>query len=839
MRGRARQAAGRHKRKLSRKWRKQRARLKLRHSNAFYLFLGLIMCIGPPLLIGGAGCLGEAAWLQATVGQDRTVYARSVEQWGQLERERFRHAAPAAFLNTSLPGSAVGLLELSELTMEPVASRLEGGEPYLPLRYALSPTLRYNDLRYHSHRTVVSIGLELHASAGPGREVDGNMARAARMRVGAVSPVPLIRERHEHSTSLRCTAGKGIYDFRHNRCTKFEVLRKLCVALHPRPVQATGTAEAPWSLAENAGSAGCEPPGGDRSLPPSLAPVHVLSEADADDEDDENGDGTSTVGGNGWGLGVFRLGPTAGPPAPPPLAGTLYEQVYLGEFLEQTLSGEVAVVVISTAEPGFVASTLPSLAELGSGAVMPTPWLPVRLSFPLMMLGAAMSVPWCVCVSRSREATQLEHENFGIGRELGLHGSASDDEANEMDDLFADLEGGERTGERAPLLGVGLGGQASRHRRWQPPMVQQQAGRLKSSPATAVASDPLVREGAAVRSTRQEHDVTKHPSSSTRISVSGSSSNSGLAGRLESTAFPDVAIGGADFIHFASELGVNLATEPFAHESIVSALRAPLPAPWSAHPTPVDATPAECGSVYYYNADSQQSTYLHPLLQQTRFVITRQRQEHQRRLVGSGVAGERWPALPSSTVAQQDDSAGSSKKNVGDDLGQLTPEIDNVASGGSIAWEARRRQLEIAAESPELGYADPWADPSGDEKDATPRAPLGNDATAGYIDSWAARQQQGQTQSPEEYLSSEGGLAAAVDSSDGTTSMLMPPGSDNLEARLAFLAEPQMSYAANPASTPTPAIRTNLHTAPEMRGDILAPPMARQLEARLASLDSV
>eukprot|EP01043_Picozoa_sp_COSAG02_P015640 COSAG02_NODE_671_length_18661_cov_9.755953_4_plen_800_part_00 len=798
------------------------------------------MCVGPPLLIGGAGCLGQAAWLQATVGHDRTVYARSVDQWGQLERERFRYAAPAAILNTSLPDAAVGLLELSELTMEPVASRLDGGEPYLPLRYALSPTLRYNDVRYHSHRSMVSVGLELHASGGNSRDVDGHVVRAARVRVGAVSPVPLIRERHEHSTSLRCTAEKGIYDFRHNLCTKFEVLRKLCVALRPRPthVQSIGTTEAPWSLAENAGSAGCEPPAGDRPPASSSAPIHVLNEADADDEDDENGDGTTTVGGNGWGLGVFGMGPTAGAPPPPPLAGTLYEQVYLGEFLEQTFSGEVAIVVISTAEPGFVATTLASLAERGAGALMPTSSLPVRLSFPLMMMGAAMSMPWCVCISRSREATQQEHEDSGVGREHGFHGSGSDGDLNEMDDLFADLEGGERTGERVPLLGLGLGGQASRHRRWQPPMIQQPADRSTPSSAAAVAMDPVVHQGASVSSTRREHARTmQHPTLSTSIDVGGSSSNSSLAGRLESTAFSSVDVGGADFIHFASELGVNLATEPFAHESIVSALRAPLPAPWSSHPAPADAPPGECGSVYYYNADSQESTYLHPLLQQTRFVVTRQRQEHERRLAGSAAAGKPWPAQSSATVAQQArDGTGRSKQNVGDELGQITPEKDNAASGGSVAWEARRLQLEIAAESPELGYADPWADPSGDEKDATPRAPVGNDATAGYIDSWAAQQQQGQTHSPEEYLSSEVGATAAIDTSDDT--MLMPPGSHNFEARLAFLAEPEMSYAAIPPSAPMTAPTTDLHTDPEMGEGILAPPMARELEARLASLHS-
>lgn len=340
MRGRAQQAASRHKRKLGRKWRKQRTRLKLRHSNAFYLFLVLIMCIGPPLLIGGAACLAQSAWLQATVGHDRSVYARAVEQWGQLERDRFRHAGPAVTLNTSLPAAARGVLELLELTMEPVASRLEGGEPYLPLRYALSPTLRYSDLQYHSHRAAVSLGLELHASPGPGREVDGHVAQGARVRVGTLPPVPLIRERHERTTSQRCNADKGMYDFRHNKCTKFEVLRKLCVALRPRPVQSGGN-EAAWSLAINAGSAGCEPPAGVvRLLPPSLTPA----EDAADDEDDEDGDGATAVGGHGWALGVFGLGGTGGAPAPPPVAGTLYEQVYLGEFLEQTLSGEVAVV---------------------------------------------------------------------------------------------------------------------------------------------------------------------------------------------------------------------------------------------------------------------------------------------------------------------------------------------------------------------------------------------------------------------------------------------------------------------------------------------------------------
>ena len=61
-------------------------------------------------------------------------------------------------------------------------------------------------------------------------------------------------------------------------------------------------------------------------------------------DDDEDGDGATAVGGHGWALGVFGLGGSGGAPAPPPVAGTLYEQVYLGEFLEQTLSCEVAVV---------------------------------------------------------------------------------------------------------------------------------------------------------------------------------------------------------------------------------------------------------------------------------------------------------------------------------------------------------------------------------------------------------------------------------------------------------------------------------------------------------------
>ena len=163
-------------------------------------------------------------------------------------------------------------------------------------------------------------------------------------------------------------------------------------------------------------------------------------------------------------------------------------------------------MVISTAEPGFVASTLASLAELGTGALMPTSWLPMRLSLPLLLMGGAMSMPWCVCISRSREATIQERKVSGLGEgcgsendtgQRGIHDFSSDDDANEMDDLLADLEGGERASERAPLLGVGLGGQASRHRRWQPPLIRQQAGGLGSTAVAAVAKDPVARQGAA------------------------------------------------------------------------------------------------------------------------------------------------------------------------------------------------------------------------------------------------------------------------------------------------------------------------------------------------------
>lgn len=459
-----------------------------------------------------------------------------------------------------------------------------------------------------------------------------------------------------------------------------------------------------------------------------------------------------------------------------------------------------------------------------------------------------MSMPWCVCISRSREATIQERKVSGLGEgrgsendtdQRGIHDFSSDDDANEMDDLLADLEGGERASERAPLLGVGLGGQASRHRRWQPPLIRQQAGGLGSTAVAAVAKDPVARQGAAATSTRWEHAMTtQDPASTPGFSIS--SSNNGLAGRLESTALPTVDVGGADFIHFASELGVNLATETYAHESILAALSAPLPAPWSAHPAPSEAPAGESGSVYYYNADSQESTYLHPLLQQTRFVVTRQRQEHERRFAGSSDASHRRPDLfgPSISIAQQADTTGQSSNtpvSIGEDLGQTTFQKDSAASGGSAVWEARRRQLEIAAESPELGYADPWAEPSANEKDATPQVPVVGDATptAGYIDSWAAQQQQEQTQVPEEHLWSD--VGAAGDSHDGT--ILMPPGSRQLEARLASLAAPDEFFATDHSSVS--ASSTFSRTTPNMAGNILAPPMAPQLEERLASLDTV
>lgn len=839
MRSKARQAASKHRRKLDRRWRKQRARLKLRHSNAFYLFLGLIMCIGPPLLIGGAACLTQAAWLQATVGRDRTAYAKAVEQWGQLERERFRHAAPALILNTSLPGALTGMLELHERAVQPVVSRLEGGDAYLPLRYALSPMLRYSNLQYHSHRAVATLGLELYASAGPTRDDDGQVVPSARVRVGTVPSVSLIRERHERTTSVHCTAGKGIYDFRHNLCTKFEVLRKLCVALRPRPIQSAED-EAAWLLVQNTGAAGCEPPAGARSTPQALPPAHVPSELDAD-EDDQDGDGATTIGGNGWGLSVFSMGATTGAPPPPPLAGTLYEEVYLGEFLEQTLSGEIAIVIISAGEPGFVATTLASLSTLEIGAVMPTSWVPVRLSFPILLMGGAMSIPWCVCITRSRQATLEERGAGGDSSESGGGPSYnfSSDDADEMDDLFADLEGGDRTNERVPLLGVGLGGQASRHRRWQPPMINQQMATGGSRPAAA--SNPRLQQESS--STRRNHGAPMEHQAPTSVTVSGTS-NSNLAGRLESTALPTVDVSGADFIHFASELGVNLATEPFAHDSIVAALRAPLPAPWSAHPTPPDAPTGESGSVYYYNADSQESTYSHPLLEQTRFVVTRQRQEQHRGLKDSSsigfVSGRRTMATRtiSPSTLQQPAFASVGSNQSGPDLAQAVPETDDTASGASAAWEARRRQLEIAAESPELGYADPWADPGGSEEDVSPKVPPGRDVTVGYIDSWAAQQQvheQEQARSPEHFAPT--GLparepigAAAIDSGNGT--ILMPPGSHNFEARLASLS----GSSGIPKPTNSSRHIMPAPTPAEVSG-ILAPPMAQQLEARLASLE--
>ena len=67
-------------------------------------------------------------------------------------------------------------------------------------------------------------------------------------------PLPLIRERREHSTSLHCTTSKGVYDFRHNVCTKFEVLRRLCLVMRP------GRSASGWSLADNPGAVGCELP---------------------------------------------------------------------------------------------------------------------------------------------------------------------------------------------------------------------------------------------------------------------------------------------------------------------------------------------------------------------------------------------------------------------------------------------------------------------------------------------------------------------------------------------------------------------------------------------------
>ena len=64
-------------------------------------------------------------------------------------------------------------------------------------------------------------------------------------------------------------------------------------------------------------------------------------------------------------------------------------------------NGEVEIVLISADDPDFVASTLPSFRMLGVGAHTPEPWLSARLALPMLLLGCAMSAPWCLCVQRS------------------------------------------------------------------------------------------------------------------------------------------------------------------------------------------------------------------------------------------------------------------------------------------------------------------------------------------------------------------------------------------------------------------------------------------------------
>lgn len=238
----------------------------------------------------------------------------------------------------------------------------------------------------------------------------------------------------------------------------------------------------------------------------------------------------------------------------------------------------------------------------------------------------------------------------------------------------------------------------------------------------------------------------------------------------------------------------------------------------------------EGGSVYYYNSDSQESTYQHPLLQQAKFAVDRQRQEHERSVshhAGGSYSASRPPAAPPAERRQP------LPLPVLHPL-PVTPEQPQAQENSeqSAAWEARRQQLELAAGSPELGYADPWATQGdADEHASSPRV-LGRgasidaaDLTAGYIDSWATQEEH----SPP---GSQPGLGqgVSIDAPAGfepePEQLLTPPGMGGLEARLARMAAPETPPSATAPATPsfTPAARR------------LTPPTTRELEARLASL---
>ena len=67
-RQKAREKKARAKRRLRSSWHRQRARLKLRHGDCYYLFLCCIMALGPVVLLAGVAGVGQAAWLTLTIG---------------------------------------------------------------------------------------------------------------------------------------------------------------------------------------------------------------------------------------------------------------------------------------------------------------------------------------------------------------------------------------------------------------------------------------------------------------------------------------------------------------------------------------------------------------------------------------------------------------------------------------------------------------------------------------------------------------------------------------------------------------------------------------------------
>eukprot|EP01049_Picozoa_sp_SAG25_P012508 SAG25_NODE_1703_length_2518_cov_2.019430_1_plen_670_part_10 len=375
--------------------RRMRRGLKLgsRHSNLFYVFLACIMVVGPPMLLTGGGATAQYVWIAVTFGTEASRYTAAVEQWGLAERERFQRAAPAFVLNSTLPGVSVAPTSALALPAQPEPSRVAGGHAYLPLRYSLRPPVVFYGIKWREHLEVVKtaaaggaarhqsrdeLGFGLYASTGQRHGSSGGAADTTRHWVAAVQPLPLLRERRERMASVRCGDERGLYDFRSNICTKMQQLRRICVVIRPTALSGLNSlvGASGWTLVSNHAGVGCDT---------AVYPGGVKTVADTVHWGAEGGGGKR--GGEGAPAGFVA-------------AATIYTDVYLGEFLEESAHGEIDVVVVSTADPDFVAAELPTFALLGPGARAPSSYLPLRTAVPVMLLGMAMSAPWLLCLGR-------------------------------------------------------------------------------------------------------------------------------------------------------------------------------------------------------------------------------------------------------------------------------------------------------------------------------------------------------------------------------------------------------------------------------------------------------